>query len=457
MNPPRQTDPKSRESATSPEPSSFPLGEVVITASYLLVAVVWVVVSDLVVDVLTGDPVESLALQTTKGLNFVLATALLLYVVLRRSNSRRRRAEAVARESAERFELVARASNDAIWDWNLVTDALWWGAGLTALFGYEKDEVEPTIESWVARLHPDDRERVVRGIRRAIDGGSRVWIDEYRFRRKDGTHARVFDKGFVIRGADGKPVRMVGGIMDVTEQRAADDRVRQSRQQLRALSARLQSLREEEQKRIAREIHDELGQLLTALKMDLRWIENRLGDLSAVPAANPILDRVVGATEMVDQTIGAVQKIAGELRPAVLDSLGLVAALKQEGGRFQERTGIQHELRLPEQQPALTPEAITAVFRIFQEALTNVTRHANATRVKSELRIEDGRVVLGVSDNGKGLDESALAQPESLGLLGMQERATIVGGDIVFGSSAGKGTTLTLRVPLAGVQPGAAS
>lgn len=439
---------KADGNATTPDPSHFPRSELLIVATYLLLAALWVVFSDIALEALTGDPYESLQLQTFKGLNFVLATAVLLYAVLRRSFSRRRRAETIAREHAERFELVARASNDAIWDWNLGTDALWWGAGFTALFGYEKDEVEPTIESWSRRLHPEDRERVLNGIHRAIKDGTRLWFDEYRFCRKDGAYARVFDKGFVIRGSDGTPVRMVGGIMDVTEQRTADEKIRRSQQQLRALSARLQSLREEEQKRIAREIHDELGQMLTALKMDLRWIENRLNDLPGVPAANSILDRVVEATELTDQTILAVQKIAGELRPAVLDSLGLIAALKQEARRFHDRTGIPHELSLPESQPALPPDSVTAVFRIFQEALTNVTRHAKAKRVKIELVTDSGQVVLRVSDDGKGLDESALTDRGSLGLLGMQERAMLVGGEIAFESSEGRGTTMTLRVPL---------
>ncbi len=441
--------------AKTPDPSDFPLSEVLIVAIYLVLAALWIVFSDLALDWFTDYLVESLRLQTYKGLNFVLVTSVLLYVVLRRNFTRRRRAEKAAGESAERFELVARASNDAIWDWDLKTDVLWWGQGFTTLFGYEKDEVDPTIASWTERLHPEDRERVLKGIRNSIDSRGRVWFDEYRFQRKDSSYAFVFDKGFVIRDDRGNPVRMVGGISDVTERRTADEKIRRSQQQLRALSARLQSLREEEQKRIAREIHDELGQMLTALKMDLRWVEDQLSDSHTIPEANPILDRVVAATELADNTIATVQKIAAELRPGILDSLGLVAALKHEAARFQERAGIPCELNLPEPQPALSPEAVTAVFRIFQETLTNVARHANATRIQIDFKAVNGHAVLTVSDNGKGIGESALVDPNSLGLLGMQERAMLVGGEIAFGPGEERGTTMTLRVPLFFTQPDA--
>jgi signal transduction histidine kinase len=289
---------------------------------------------------------------------------------------------------------------------------------------------------------------VLKGIRRSIESGGRMWSDEYRFQRKDGSYAFVFDKGFVVRDGRGNPSRMVGGICDVTEQRAADEKIRSSRQQLRALSAKLQLLREDEQKRIAREIHDELGQMLTALKMDLRWVENQLSNSLTIPEANPILDRVVAATQLTDNTIVAVQKIAAELRPGILDSLGLVAALKQEVRRFEERTGIQCQFTVVEPQPVLSALAVTTVFRTLQESLTNVVRHASASEVKIDFRAEASHAVLKIVDNGKGIEGAALVDPKSLGLLGMQERALLVGGEITFGQADGRGTAVHLRVPL---------
>jgi len=230
--------------------------------------------------------------------------------------------------------------------------------------------------------------------------------------------------------------------------------LRDSHRQLRTLAAWLESLREEERIRLAREIHDELGQTLTALNMDLHWIERKLGDLAASEAANALLDRVVGSTELVGSVSAAVQRIAGDLRPSVLDKLGLGPALQCEAHRFEERTGIHCEVRLPEAEPALTTQQATALFRIFEESLTNVARHAKARTVEVELRAEAGVFILTVQDDGRGITEADIARPESLGLLGMKERAEMLGGEIVFQRNAGRpGTVVTARIPQSGVLP----
>jgi two-component system, NarL family, sensor histidine kinase UhpB len=433
--------------------ADFPTGEVVITTTYLVLASLWIVFSDLWLDWITGDPEESLRLQTYKGLNFVLTTSVLLYVVLRRSFTRRRRAEEQSRAVSERFELVAHAASDAIFDWDLGTNAIWWNEGFSRLFGFAPD-ADSTIDSLKDRIHPDDREAVLTGIRRIADSGGSAWSGEYRFRRKDGTYAYVMDRGFLIRGTDGQPIRLVGGLSDVTERRRADEQLRQSQRQLRALSARLQSLREEERTHLARELHDELGQLLTGLRMELQWIERKLSPAEPGPGANALVERVVSATDLTDQTIAAVQKIAAELRPGVLDSLGLLAALKHEAERFQHMSGVRCTVRLPERQPPLSAPATTAVFRIFQEALTNVARHAAATGVEADLQEAGTDLVLQIRDNGNGIAAEAVADPASLGLLGMRERAAFLGGEVTLAPAGPRGTCVTLRVPLAAEAPG---
>ncbi len=155
------------------------------------------------------------------------------------------------------------------------------------------------------------------------------------------------DRGFILDDDAGKPVRIVGGISDVTEQRQAEQALENSHRQLRALSARLQSVREEERAKVAREIHDELGQVLTALKINLDWLERKLGVRDTDTSLNPLLDRVVESAEIADSAISSVQKIASELRPSSLDNLGLAAALEQEARRFQQRTGIACRVNLP--------------------------------------------------------------------------------------------------------------
>ena len=427
--------------------AEFPTGELVITTSYLILASLWIVFSDLGLDWLTGDPEESLRLQTYKGLNFVLTTSLLLYVVLRRSFNRRRRAEEQARMTAERFELVARAASDAIIDWNLQTQTLWWNEGFSRLFGFGAADTPCTIETLKERLHPEDRDRVLADIRQVAEAGGASWSGEYRFRRKDGSYAHVTDRGFLIRDAAGQPVRWVSGLADVTERRKAEEKVRQSQRQLRALSARLQSLREEERTRLAREIHDELGQLLTGLKIELRWLENQLSAPPGTGLAPGLLDRLVSASELADQTLVAVQKIAAELRPGVLDSLGLVSALEHEARRFQQQTGIRCTLQVPDREPSLVSAAQITIFRIFQEALTNVARHAGASEVEARLADADGASVLQVQDNGKGIDPAASNAAGSLGLLGMRERAELLDGNLTVTPIEPHGTRVELWLP----------
>ncbi len=256
-----------------------------------------------------------------------------------------------------------------------------------------------------------------------------------------------------LRDAAGEPEFLLGIGHDVTERTRADRALRDSRSLLRALAGRLQSVREEEKARIARDLHDELGQLLTGLKMDLRWLERRLSDLPASDAVNPLVDRVVAASDLADRTVRSVQRIAAELRPGALDRLGLVPALRQEARRFQERSGLPCEARLDEAAPEPPPEVATALYRICQEALTNVTRHASASRVVVTLAAEPQGLVLRVEDDGRGFDP-AVPGPEALGLLGMTERATLLGGDVAFSRRPGGGTTVTATVPLPGPAEG---
>jgi signal transduction histidine kinase len=295
-------------------------------------------------------------------------------------------------------------------------------------------------------IHPEDRDRMIATARKTIDGGGKMWAVEYRYRRKDGSYAWIEGHGYVIRDETGQALRAIGCATDVTARKLAEEKLEGSHRQLRALAARLESLREEERHRIAREIHDDLGQMLTGLKMDLRWAEKRLA-LESSQTLNPVLDKIVGAGELVDATIGSVQRIARDLRPDVLDTLGLAAALKHEATRWQNRTGIACELSAPEPSPSPPPNVATTVFRIFQEALTNVARHAEATEVQIDLREEDGQIVLRVSDNGKGIRPADVEDTKSLGLLGMKERAEVQGGQVTFQNQAPRGTIVTLCLP----------
>jgi signal transduction histidine kinase len=232
----------------------------------------------------------------------------------------------------------------------------------------------------------------------------------------------------------------------VTEINRAREQLVHSEGRLRGLTARLESSREEERTRIARAVHDELGQLLTGLKMDLRWVEHWLEKSDDV-RLRPFLDRIVGSTELTDAMIKAVQGIAADLRPGILDALGLASALDFEARRFQERTGTPCLVQHPEEMPALSADVTTSLFRIFQECLTNVARHSAATEVEVKLEPDADEIILCVADNGRGMHDIERVAVESLGLLGITERVKLLGGNVSFSSLEERGTTVVVRLP----------
>lgn len=228
---------------------------------------------------------------------------------------------------------------------------------------------------------------------------------------------------------------------DLSEVKRAEQEVLASSEQLRKLAARLVSVREEERTRIAREVHDELGQSLTAVKMDLAWLAGRL------PPKNTQMHKRIRSTRQVaSRIIESIRRISTELRPGVLD-LGLAAAVEWQVQEFQARTGIQCKLRLLTQE-VFAPEISTTLFRILQETLTNVARHAKATQVEVVEQKQGDRLVLRIRDNGRGFDPADPSISKSLGLLGMRERAAILGGRVNIDSAPGKGATVTAWVPL---------
>jgi signal transduction histidine kinase len=228
------------------------------------------------------------------------------------------------------------------------------------------------------------------------------------------------------------------------ERQRAEDKLRRSLDQLRALTTYLQYVREEERTRIAREVHDELGQALTGLKLDMSWIATKVAR-----SAKPVQDKVKTMVDHIDETIQLVRRIATELRPGILDSLGLVAALEWQANDFQTRTGIPCHVTASVDDSQFGQQLATVFFRIYQEALTNIIRHAKASRVDVRLSEENGALVLTVKDNGRGISEEEIANTRSIGLVGMRERAMLIGGEIALQGAPGRGTTMTLRVPLA--------
>jgi PAS domain S-box-containing protein len=223
----------------------------------------------------------------------------------------------------------------------------------------------------------------------------------------------------------------------------AEEELKTSLDQLRALAGRLQSVREEERTLIAREIHDELGQACTAIKMDLALIGRK-----TTRTQSQLRAKVESATQVVDNMIVTLRKIASELRPRALDDLGLTAALEWQAQEFESRTGIRCRVILSREPIALDSERSTAIFRIFQESLTNVARHAHATRVEARLEREADQLLFQVHDNGRGFDPEEAKMRRSLGLVGMRERALLLNGELKVEGVPGAGATIALRIAL---------
>ncbi|MEE8368771.1 MAG: PAS domain-containing sensor histidine kinase, partial [Thermoanaerobaculia bacterium] len=350
----------------------------------------------------------------------------------------RRVAEAALRVSQERLAKAFQASPDAI-----VISSVKDGRILEAnngFFNISGHRVEDSIGKNAHELdlwyHPEDRIKLVNALKE--EGFVRGM--ECIIRHKRG-HPIICDLSAELIDLEGEPY-FVTVTRDITTKRKADAELEASRQELRELTARLQAIREEERTVMSREIHDELGQSLTALKLDLSWLHGKL------PADNDILlDRTNSMLALTSSTLESVRELASRLRPAILDDLGLAAAIEWQAGEFAPRAGIECTLDLSIADLPPDPERDTEVFRIIQESLTNVARHAKASRVEIGMHRNDDHLIVSIKDDGKGIPVGRLAGTQSLGLLGMRERAKTLEGTLEVTRRLSGGTLITLTLP----------
>jgi PAS domain S-box-containing protein len=358
--------------------------------------------------------------------------------------TRRRRAEEHAARQGQMLDRVYDAIISLDEQFRIVT----WNRAAEQLFGWTSEEaigrygddrlrLGSALGSW-ARLH----EMV------GVSGPFRARLPQV---RKDGSLVSVEFSVQTVEGPPGQspellvicrgtpdPSRSAGA----TERQRLEREVRTMHEELRLLATRLDAAREEEQARISRELHDELGQSLTGLKMDLAWLVGQ-------PSLDENLDAQARTMlRTIDAIIASVRDIASELRPDLLDELGLLDGMDSYVRRFERRTGIRCDLRLPPRLPRVSADCATALFRIVQEALTNVARHAGATHVRIKLTARSGHLTLQINDNGSGIAESDVTGERSLGLLGMRERATGCGGTLMVWGVPKRGTRIVVRFPL---------
>ena len=359
----------------------------------------------------------------------------------------RKQAEEALREAQESFRQVTENIEELFWiktpDFKRL---LYMSPNYERITGidperhFEADGVQFLLDL----IHPDDRARVAEIMRRA-DG--KEFEIEFRLIAPDGSLRWIRERGFPIYDRSGELDRIAGIAENITGRKLAEDRLKATSEQLRALSASVQSAREEERARIAREIHDELGSGLTSLKWDLEGLDKAFSEPLEPSRWAALREKTASMMKLADGIIRTVRRIASELRPSILDDLGLVEAIEWQARQFQSRTGIVCRLSRSIATVDLTQDQSTAIFRIFQEALTNVLRHAQASRVDIAMEEDDG-FLLAITDNGRGITEQEKTDQSSLGLLGMRERAHLVGAKVDIAGVSGSGTVITIRLPL---------
>lgn len=332
------------------------------------------------------------------------------------------------------------------WEWNIEKEELFWSDELYRIFGVEKESFHPNFEKFIEMLHPEGREEVLESIDNSIKN-VRPFFHFEKIVRPNGEIRILSTRGIVQTNSENEVIGMYGSCLDVTDFKKIETDLIKSQKQLRALSASLQSTREEERTRIAREIHDELGQVLTAINMDVGLLIDDLEN--DIPLSNDVLlNNLKPIEKLIEKLIKSVQDISTELRPDVLDHLGLVPALEWHLQEFERRFDINTELDKLNDKIEIDDDKKVGVFRIFQEALTNIARHSKATSVKVLLSEYENNFDMKITDNGIGVSEETLDDVASIGIIGMKERVHLLGGSISFKQNGKGGTIVHVTVPL---------
>jgi two-component system sensor histidine kinase UhpB len=351
----------------------------------------------------------------------------------------RKRAEQALREQRTLLAEAQKLAGLGCWEWDPASGRVTWSDELFAIYGVDPGRFKPSFETYLERVHPDDRSRTGAMVARALMD-NRAFIMDERIVRPDGEVRQLRSHGEVVRDEHGRPLKMVGACIDVTEHKEAEAARRAAAEKLQALTRRLVEAEEAERRRIARELHDRVGQNLSALNINLDIVLSHLKD----PA---LTRRLEDSLKLVDGTLQSIENVMADLRPALLDEYGLAAALAWYGGEYSQRTGIRVAVEALEGSAGLRPETAVALFRIAQEALNNAAKHSSAKSITVLLEEKGGELALSVRDDGRGFDP-AQAPRGRWGMTTMRERAEAAGGRLAVESSPGQGTIVRASVPL---------
>lgn len=334
-----------------------------------------------------------------------------------------------------RADTLIRALGQIVYDWHPTGGQLRWDGDYLRILGYDERAMGTTTQSWTERVHPDDLPRVLHELEDCTR--ERRYYDlEYRFRHADGRYVWMHDRGVPFFSADGALERIVGVFSDISERKAAQEA-------LRELARRMAETEEIERRKISWELHDRVGQGLSSLTMSLELLRQQL-PAAALAAVVPRLD---DARTLALKAIDDTRDVMADLRPPGLDEFGLAGGLRNYADTYAKRTGIDVAVRCDAALPQLTGILPTTLFRIAQEALANVAKHARATRVEIALEPGASGPELRITDNGTGFDSALALRGSTWGLRTMRERAEAVGAQVRIDSRPGHGTTVSVRIP----------
>jgi two-component system, NarL family, sensor histidine kinase UhpB len=364
------------------------------------------------------------------------------------------KAETRLKESEEHLNLATAGSSDGLWDWNIETNEEWWSKRFYELLGYKEGEIESSHKQFLKLLHPDSAKGISAETNDHLDMDKGYDIN-IRLKTKSGEYKWFNSRGKAIRNAENVPVRMAGSIQDITERINQEEIIKRktkeledSKNKLRQLTARVERIREEERTSIAREVHDELGQAFTALKFDVAWLKNKLDQ-----EKTELIEKLDSMSDFISVNSNIVRKISSELRPPVLDDFGLSAAVEWYCYDMKQKIGLDYEHNIDIIEMELSIDLRTVLYRIFQEALTNIVRHSKADKYWVNMDCYEGHILLQISDNGIGVDEEKLDNSSSLGILGMNERIQPYGGSVlVKNDKKYGGTQVSIYLPLSRIK-----
>ncbi|MBC7827111.1 MAG: PAS domain S-box protein [Chitinophagaceae bacterium] len=342
------------------------------------------------------------------------------------------------RISNERFNIVSKATNDAIWDWDLVTNEILWNKAVKHLFGYKDHEIGKTADWWYEKIHPDDRERVVSKIHHHIDKGIEKWQDEYRFVKADGTYKFVLDRGFILLNREQQPYRMIGAMMDITERRKLEAELAEQKinKQREITEATIQA-QEKERSELGKELHDNINQILSTTKL---YIDMALTETD-------IREELLQKTyRNISSAIEEIRMLSKSLVPPSLGDIGLKEAVSELIASLNISQRIKLTLKTTGMEIVEMPDNIKLMaYRIVQEQLNNIIKHSKATNAEIKLAVSKKMFNITVKDNGIGFD--AKRKANGIGLSNITSRAELHNGKVDVVSSPGKGCTLKVSLP----------